>query len=374
MSDDSAKNAAGKAISGEAWAEFCDMLKSAGQLIVDNSEASELERAEGFRYLARLTANALRQGSEPPPLTPPKIEYGKTRIGADNPDFMYGNCRVRGSAHYRITGQVNDAFNFNIGAFHGRLGSAEGLQGSGFLTRSDLSINAAGRFVIFASAQAPGEQGVDWLEMDPRTNSLIVRQTILRPGQDQPAELQIELVDGDLQDVGGALDGTGLEKILVGSGFMVHGIVQQFLRWTNDFIERPNTISEIKPELLGMAKGDPRCQYNYGYFQIEPEQALIVELKIPECEYWNIQLANHWMESLDSSQNASINCASVKDLQDNTARIVIAHQDPGCSNWLDTQQHCRGVIALRWLGAASKQADPELKLVSFQQLAAELQA
>ena len=81
---------------------------------------------------------------------------------------------------------------------------------------------------------------------------------------------------------------------------MVHGISQQFLGWTRDFKQRPNTISEIKPELLGMAKGDPNCQYNYGYFDLLPTQALRICLTPPQCEYWNIQLANHWLESLDN--------------------------------------------------------------------------
>ncbi len=365
-------NADNKAISGEAWSEFCDMLKSAGQLVLDNSDANELERAEGFRYLARLTANSLQQSAEPASLNPPTIEYRKTRIGADNPDFLYGSCRVRGNVQYRITGQLNEAYSFNVGAFHGRLGSAEGLQGSGFLASTDLNIDADGRFEIFASSTQPPAGGGDWLEMDPQTNSLIVRQTILRPGLDQAAELQIELLGEVVDKPGHPLDAKGLEKILIGSGFMVHGITQQFLRWTNNFIQRPNHISEINPELLGMAKGDPRCQYNYGYFQIASDQALIIELNIPDCEYWNIQLANHWMESLDDSKNASINNASVTTRQDNTAFIVVAHQNPGCSNYLCTQGHERGVIALRWLGAKNKQPDPPVKLVPLDKVANEL--
>ena len=49
-----------KAISGESWNEFCDLLKAACQFVVDNSAEDELERSEGFRYLARLLANSLQ--------------------------------------------------------------------------------------------------------------------------------------------------------------------------------------------------------------------------------------------------------------------------------------------------------------------------
>jgi len=42
--------------SGRSWDEFCDRLKELGQIIRrPETPASELDRAEGLRYLARLT-------------------------------------------------------------------------------------------------------------------------------------------------------------------------------------------------------------------------------------------------------------------------------------------------------------------------------
>ena len=40
-------------VTGRAWADFCDALKSAGDLITANS-TDDLDRIEGFRYLSRL--------------------------------------------------------------------------------------------------------------------------------------------------------------------------------------------------------------------------------------------------------------------------------------------------------------------------------
>ena len=43
-------------MSGESWDAFCDTLKSAGQTILAEGQPSaQLDRAEGFRYLSRLT-------------------------------------------------------------------------------------------------------------------------------------------------------------------------------------------------------------------------------------------------------------------------------------------------------------------------------
>ena len=357
-----------KVISGEAWRDFCDLLKSAGQLVIDNSEADELERAEGFRYLARLTMNNL--GSmDPASLNPPTIDYGGARIGADNPDFMYGKVRVTGAARYRITGKINDVFTFNIGAFHGQLGTQQGLQSSGFLPASALQLDEEGSFAIIASCDKPEEEGVDWLQMVPETNSFLVRQTILQPGIDEPAEIDVRVIDGDVSTEPRALTAERLDQSLGRTAMMLHGIVQQFLGWTNDFKKRPNTISEINPELLGMAKGDPNCQYNYGYFDLADDEVLCISLQPPECEYWNIQLANHWMESFDTSDAVSaINLASAVMKDDGSCDIIVSATDPGKPNWLDTQFHQRGTIALRWVGAESKQADPLVRVCAIAEL------
>ncbi len=46
--------------SGESLEQFCDTLKSAGQTILaEGSPEGMLDRAEGFRYLSRLTRAAL---------------------------------------------------------------------------------------------------------------------------------------------------------------------------------------------------------------------------------------------------------------------------------------------------------------------------
>ena len=49
-------------VSGKAWADFCDQLKAAGDIILaDNAPSDPLTRTEGFRYLSRLTKLALEQ-------------------------------------------------------------------------------------------------------------------------------------------------------------------------------------------------------------------------------------------------------------------------------------------------------------------------
>jgi hypothetical protein len=54
------QDAVGRVISGESWAQFCDALKAAGaEVLRPETPATELDRAEGWRYLTRLTRVAL---------------------------------------------------------------------------------------------------------------------------------------------------------------------------------------------------------------------------------------------------------------------------------------------------------------------------
>ena len=46
-------------------------------------------------------------------------------------------------------------------------------------------------------------------------------------------------------------------------------------------------------------EGDPNICYYHSYWKLAPDEALVIEVTPPECESWNFQLDNHWMESLD---------------------------------------------------------------------------
>jgi hypothetical protein len=51
MSDDAVE----KVVNAEAWNDFCDLLKKAGEVVLrEDLETSAFDRGEGLRYLSRL--------------------------------------------------------------------------------------------------------------------------------------------------------------------------------------------------------------------------------------------------------------------------------------------------------------------------------
>ena len=86
------------------------------------------------------------------------------------------------------------------------------------------------------------------------------------------------------------------------------------------------------------------------FWDLGPDEALVIETDIPRARYWGLQLATlGWFEQVDPIQRiTSINQHQAIPGQDGRIRFVIAHADPGVPNWLDTAEHRDGLLTYRW--------------------------
>jgi hypothetical protein len=92
---------------------------------------------------------------------------------------------------------------------------------------------------------------------------------------------------------------------------------------------------------------------------------LLVDFVPPRCEYWNLQLCNHWLESLDYwNHTTHVNHHTAVARADGSVRIAIAQRDPAVDNWLDTVGHRRGCIFLRQVGTREPY-DPRCRVVKL---------
>jgi hypothetical protein len=90
--------------------------------------------------------------------------------------------------------------------------------------------------------------------------------------------------------------------------------------------------------------------YAGGVFELEPDEALVVESRIPvPPRYIGFHLANLWGESLDYANHvSSLNGWQAERDPDGALRFVVAHRDPGVPNWVDTTGQREGFMAARW--------------------------
>ncbi|MCH2174060.1 hypothetical protein MK489_25035 [Myxococcota bacterium] len=340
------------------WDAFCDQLKRAGRLVLDSAPDDAFDRAEGLRYVGRIAGHALQSFIEDSDPANPSIA-GLPKLGGDNPDYVYASAPLSSEYEYRLWGNRGETSFLGFGTYQGDVGTAEGLKLSGYLEGADLESDDTGNFEIRISCN---EQPGNWLPMQPGSRQLMVRQSVRDRRTQRLAEFEIERLGA--VDAPPALDPEVYGQQIERAGQYVHGAISQFLEWTNHYAARPNQVLKLDEALASNAQGDPSTHYYLGYYELRPGEALQIDLTPPECEYWNLQLCNHWLESLDfRHHDVNVNHHNAVADPQGCVRILAAPNDPGLPNWLDTAGHQRGCIVLRQIGTSTPN-DPVCQVVS----------
>jgi hypothetical protein len=356
-----------RVMSGQSWEEFCDTLKSAGKTILaEGQPEGPLDRAEGFRYLSRLTRAALETFVEyADPLAPVfnRPIHETAKIGADNPDNYYQHATLSGECDYEIHGTRGTIHYLDFATQTAGVASSGDSEQGGHLDASQLEIADDGSFVIHVSSQRkPG----NWLRMTPDTTSLIVRQTFQDRANEIPADLSIARVGGD--GLPTAITPETLDAGFRQASGLVVSCAALFSGWARGFQKHTNELPKFDDAVSMGAGGDPNICYYHSYWRLGPEEALVIETTPPECDTWNFQLDNHWMESLDYRfHTIHVNKHTAKYRGDGSLRIVVAHRDPGLDNWIDTAGHSQGTMCFRWI-RAEEHPEPQTRVVKLSEL------
>lgn len=352
-----------RVLDGTAWSEFCDALKRAGEVVLrPGSPMDAFDRAEGFRYLSRLARVALESYVEfADPLFPVlrRPAHETVKIGADNPDNHYQSAAIDGAHEYRISGTRGTVHYLGLGTYAGSYGTSGRRAQTGYLDAREMKIEPDGSFELILSCRE--QPGRNWLRMEPDTSSLIVRQTFQDRANERIAELRIERIGAAEKPA--PLTPAFLDRGLQAAAAYVHGTASLFADWAEGFAKRRNELPRFDPAVAAAAHGDPNIVYYHGYFELAEGEALVVDFVPPRCEYWNFQLNNHWMESLEYRWHTiAVNHFAARPRPDGSVRLVVAARDPGVPNWLDTAGHRRGTMCLRWVGAR-EHPDPRTRVV-----------
>jgi hypothetical protein len=357
-----------KVMSGRTWEEFCDGLKAAGATILrSETPATELDRAEGFRYLSRLTRVGLEMMLEcGDPDFPVFYQASNTtiKIGADNPDNLYLNATIAGDREYRIRGTRGTVPYLSFATKANRYAVDGTMASTGELDGRDLKVNADGTFEVIVSRT---RQSGNWLPMEADSSMALVRNTFLDRPREIPASMTIQRIGGPPKPA--PLSATRIHRSLGAAAAFVRGTAHIFAEWAQMFQAKPNTLATRDQALFIRAGGDPNIFYLHGYWAVEPGEALVIELRPPECELWNFQLDNYWMESLDYRYvPICVNSHTAKYGADGSVTLVVAHEDRGFANYLDPDGHNTGTMLLRWTRAKAHPV-PSCRLVPLDSLA-----
>ncbi|MDF3932874.1 DUF1214 domain-containing protein [Pseudomonas citronellolis] len=356
-------------LSGASWNLFCEQLRRSGeQILRAEAPADAQTRAEGFRYLTRLLRIALEMHLEfadadfPGFITP---SHETAKIGADNPDNLYRYARLNGEHEYRVSGNRGSVAYLSFGTQKGGYETDGKMIPTGFIDAGQLELDANGDFEIILGQQRPATG--NWLPMEAQSNALIVRQTFLDRASEQPAQLRIERLDADSAPQ--PLDAARLHQGLQRVGAFVEGTARLFADWAQGYQAHANQLPPADQALCQSVGGDPNIFYYHSYWALADDEALLIEVEqVPACDFWNLQINNYWMESLDYRYHrVCLNKHSARLDERGGVRLVLSARDPGLANWLETAGHPHGTLCLRWVGA-QQPVHPSTRVVKLADL------
>jgi hypothetical protein len=222
---------------------------------------------------------------------------------------------------------------------------------------------ADGSFEIILSKS---KKGVNWLKMEESTTMVMVRQTFLDRSREIPAEVVIENLDG--RKYPAPITPEIVNEGLQNASMFVAGASMLFAKWAGGFQKHVNKLPPFDPAVSNAAGGDASIIYYHSYWKLAENEALLIEVMPPGCDSWNFQLNNYWMESLDYRYfNICVNKASAIYDPDGSVKIIVAHNDPGRPNWIQTCHHTEGTMLWRWyrLKPGEKAVEPKCTVITL---------
>jgi transposase len=355
--------------SGEAWQDFCRVIAQAGTVIERFPDASDLERAEWFRFLTRLVRNGAERFVENcEPFRPrAQITGWRTSINVQMPDQDHYLTEFDAPIDLLVSGNRNTTPYFVLAAWSAaqpddlgaRSWAPEGFAGLGafdpaslrttaFLASDDMHFDEDGNFSILVSRTPPPDGG-DWLELADDSVGLLLRVVHHRRDEEIAPTVHVERVDGaPPRPITASEASAGLAKL----GQWVLGYSELVRSWWQDnFSQRINHLRFSRQTYLSNG-GVADRHFAFGAWECPDDDALVVEFTPPECEQWIFQLCNIWHENLDNYEDGQgyINKFTAEPEGDGSVRIVVCATDPGTArNWVDPYGHTRGIMGLRFI-------------------------
>ena len=281
-----------------------------------------------------------------------------TKMGLDNPDTMYFGTRVQAGHEYLVSGVRGTTTDLSFQLLGGEY-TDEGVPVSeAAFDDRELEIAEDGRF--------------EW-RFTPKSPAQLVVREVYGDWSQRRGTIAISRVD----TAGTApppLTRATIEKRYATAGKQLVQRIKTWLQFPQWFYLNIPVNTMVAPRLT---PGGLSTQYSSaGHFDLRPDQALVITLPVTDAPYLGFQLGSMWYISLDYiNHQTSLNATQAQADPDDKFRIVVADQNPGVTNWVETLGHRRGFLQFRWQRVSRQLTDadgPTVELVDFDAVPAAL--
>jgi hypothetical protein len=333
-----------------SWESFCDELKSAGSLVFrDSTPKTDIERAKGFRLLARNIALSLQFNLEnSDPDFPELLHYFDPlrKQGGDNTDALYVGAPINGEHTYRISGHRGNARYFAVTVLEDG-NTPWGGAVVGNLIDSEIQVEEDGSFELIVG---PDEHAGNFIKTTPGTWRITFRQFFADWENEAPMRARIDCLSDVKHDP--VFTPAQIQQGLADSAAWVKESTFYWANMLDRWKARPNDFVSYRQLDDNAIDATPGGEPLICYWQVPEDEALVVRVVPPTASYWAVEFGNYWWESMDYRYRlCSTNCHHAQLEDDGEFIFVVSHDDPGVPNWLDPSGHQEGYIALRWINA-----------------------
>ena len=343
----------------DAWAEATDRLAALGRRLGDDDYPGlEADRADGVAHVVEQSLCWLGWSvfhADPRRPTFQRQNDLITQWGGPNADNVYRHARVEPGRRYRIRGRMHSCEEFILAVRAGFMH----LPTWGTLlevTASELGIGEGDEFDFEV-----GEGGAVPLPEGALTVS--IREYYFDWREAEPATFTIECLDADAADPPGRRTATTTASQLREG---VDGVAHSVEYWNTYMREKrgegvPNTFNPA----FALDKGLDAARYAFCFWDLGPDEALIVEVTPPPARYWTFQLYElAWFELVDVADRlTSLNHTQTAIDDDDQIRLVVSHTDPGSPNWLDASGRRNGLLTYRAFWTTGDVPTPRTRVV-----------
>ena len=344
---------------------FSDPLTSAiaeaEKLVADAPHiGTEADLLEGLQYLAGCVSACIHLAFDYD-RDHPFLQSGTgpfTKMGLDNPDTLYFGTRVHANHDYVVTGRRGTTTDLSFQLLGGEYTDDNVPASQAAFDDRELEIAADGSFEWRVRPTSPGQ--------------LVIRE-VYGDWSAQRGTLAISRLD----TAGTApppLTRETIEKRYATAGKQLVNRVKTWLQFPQWFYLDLPVNTMVAPRLT---PGGLATQYSsVGHYDLRPDQALVITIPVSDAPYLGFQLGSLWYISLDYiNHQTSLNNTQAQADPDGKVRIVVADQNPGVTNWVETLNHRRGFLQFRWQRVSRQltEADgPTVELVDFDAIPATL--
>lgn len=325
------------------WEKLMRRLdEAAGAVLNDPGAVNDTDLAAGLRHLQVLLAVGLDEAlyADDPPslrLRPSRATDDVRSWGMDCADAVYTHAALEPGARYRLLGNPGTARYVGLQTMDGQAATANAVA-------DELEIAADGTLELVLS---PEEQPGNWLRTAGENPSLVVRHFFYDWDTEVVSDLRLERIDADSTDSSSASATAPLAATAERLGAVGDFVVAN-LGFFTAFGQAPPVNGFLEPfdqtSIGGAAENRPVI----GRWQLEPDQALILEVTPPVGAYWSLSAGNPWWETIHYGRHqSSLNGHQAVLDDDGVFRAVLCGTDPGVANWIDTAGHSNGPMILR---------------------------